>query len=156
MVQKKKSSKTKPQSKDNGQSHLLKVINDQFSGVNRQLRRFDIKFQNIDKRFERVDIQFQNINERFERVDVQFQSVDKRFAEVISSVASLFEDYHEKTTNQFRETRVLMEQIERRVTETMLPLQMLINNDEKIKNHGGRIEKLETEVQLLKTVDQTR
>ena len=104
----------------------------------------------MEKRSEKRDIE---VNQQFtalkEEIGVKTEASKK---DMILSIAPMFEDIHERITKEIRRVILLDDQTRLQMKDAMVPTQMATEHESTIKNHGARIENMETEVHLLKTM----
>lgn len=82
-------------------------------------------------------------------LDQQVTAIRK---DVLQYVAPLFENIHDKLHKEIHGVRVLVEQLDKKFEDALMPTQMTTEHAVKIKDHAARIENLETNVSSLKTV----
>jgi hypothetical protein len=82
-------------------------------------------------------------------LDQQVTAIRK---DVLQYVAPLFENIHDKLHKEIHGVRVIIEQLDKKFEDALIPTQMTTEHAVKIKDHTSRIENIETDVSSLKTV----
>ena len=78
----------------------------------------------IDAKFDKIDAKFDKIDAKFDKIDAKFDEIDEKFKEQMHQTKMLFEDLKANNLEMLHEKDDMQ--------------------DEKLENHEGRIEKLET------------
>ena len=87
---------------------------------------------------------FERMDEHFERVDEHFERVDKRFEEVDERLDGLQNEVREKYDKILNGQDTISGKLNQIITEQQANTQSYKHHDEKLEDHEGRLEKLET------------
>lgn len=120
-------------------------VSGRFNEVNKRFDEVNERFDEVNERFDVVNEQFDAVNERFDVVNEQFKRVDSEASAFRADVNQRFD----KVDDQFRGIRVLIENLDKKFTDALMPSEMLTEHELKLKNHSERLEKVEIQVRVL-------